>query len=303
MSVAIICTSANGKRLTMSLLQQRDLIFTHLHLTGALWDQPPRDLFEDRIAAVGKHGGVGMGMGADELERLLTNYGQDKVQAILEEHNVAITEVEILIGWDAPEEYSGPARDRLFGLAEQVGATKVKAAAVAPPGVPMTPHDVLVEQFIKLCDLGAERGLNIALESIAIMPGFSYSQAADVVIAANRPNGKLQIDMWHLFRDPTGLAAVDKVTGSQIAGVELGDGPAQPSANLMDECVNGRLLPGDGEFDVIPLLHKLDAMGVDVPISIEVLNSKLRKLTPGENVSRSIAAIKAFMESARAALD
>jgi sugar phosphate isomerase/epimerase len=286
----------------MSLLQQRDFIFTHLHLTGALWDQPPRDLFEDRVAAVGKNGGIGMGMGADELERLLTNYGQDKIQAILAENNVAITEVEVLIGWDAPEEFSGPARDRIFGLAEQVGATKVKAAAVAPPGVPMTPQDVLTEQFIKLCDLGAERGLNIALESIAIMPGFSYSQAADVVIAANRPNGGLQLDMWHLFRDPTGLEAVDKVSGSQVAGVELGDGPATPSANLMDECVNGRLLPGDGDFDVTSVVHKLDAKGVDLPISIEVLSSKLRKLTPSENVSRSIAAIKAFLASARAAL-
>jgi sugar phosphate isomerase/epimerase len=287
--------------ITMSLLQQRGLIFTHLHLTGALWDQPPRDSFEDRVAALGKHGCLGMGMGADELERLLTNYSADKIRGVLEDHDVRITEVEVLIGWDAPEEYSGPARERIFRLAEEVGARKVKATAVAPPGVPIGPLDELATKFGQLCDLAADRGLNVALESISVMPGFSYDMAADVVIAADRPNGGLQIDMWHLFRDPTGVAAANKVAGHQVAGVELGDGAARASADLMDECVNGRLLPGDGEFAIIPVLHSLDAKGVDVPLTVEVLSTKLRKLTPDENVARTVAAVRSFLEVARAA--
>jgi len=131
----------------MGILQQRDLIFTHLHLTGALWDQPPRDSFEDRVAAVGKHGCPGMGMGADELDRLITNYSADTIRGVLAEHNVTITEVEVLIGWDAPEEFSGPARNRIFRLAEAVGAPKVKATAVAPPGVEIAPLDELATKF------------------------------------------------------------------------------------------------------------------------------------------------------------
>jgi sugar phosphate isomerase/epimerase len=285
----------------MGILQQRDLIFTHLHLTGALWDQPPRDSFEDRVAAVGKHGCPGMGMGADELDRLITNYSADTIRGVLAEHNVTITEVEVLIGWDAPEEFSGPARNRIFRLAEAVGAPKVKATAVAPPGVEIAPLDELATKFGALCDLAADRGLSVALESIAVIPGFNYGMAADVVIAADRPNGRLQIDTWHLFRDPTGLSAIDKIAGHQVAGIELGDGMAQPSADLMDECVNGRLLPGDGEFDIIPVLYALDAKGVDVPLTVEVLSAKLRRLTPVENVAKTLAAVRAFLDVARTA--
>lgn len=285
----------------MGILQQRDLIFAHLHLTGAFWEQPPRDSFADRVAALGKYHCPGMVMGADELERLLTNYSADTIRGILAEHDVRITGVEVLIGWDAPEKWSGPARDRIFELAETVGAPTVKAAAVPPPGVPPTPIPDLTAKFGELCDLAAARGLTVLLESVAVAAGFNYAAATEVVTVANRPNGKLLLDMWSLFRDPSGKSTIDRIAAEHVGGIELADGHAQPRADLMDECTNGRLLPGEGDFDLIPVLQALDAKGVDVPLTVEVLSAKLRKLTPSENVAHTLSAIRSFLEIARSA--
>lgn len=284
----------------MSILDQRELIFTHLHLTGALWDQPPRYSFEERVAALGRHG-CGLGMGADELEALIAEHGAAWVRGVLAEHGVAVSELEVLFGWEAPEEFSAPARERFFRLAEEVGATKVKAAALAQPGMPPLPTDELTVRFGALCDRAADRGITVALESIAVIPGYTYAIAADAVIAADRPNGLLQLDMWHLLRDPTGLDAVARIGGDRIGGVELNDGPEVPAENLLEECVSGRLLPGEGALPVATVLSDVDEKGVDLPLSVEVLSAELRALTPEQNVVRTITAVQTFLKAAREA--
>jgi sugar phosphate isomerase/epimerase len=282
----------------MSILHQKDLMFTHLHLTGALWDQPSRYSFTDRIAALGEHGAVGMGMNVDEFGKLLTEYSADQIKGILADHGQRIIELEVLFGWDHSDDAT-EFEEHVIGLADAVGAEKIKASAVTPPGAETIPTDVLTRRFGALCDRAGDHELTVALESIAVMPGFDYGVAAAVVQGADRWNGKLQLDMWHLFRDPSGPAAAESLEGRFIAGVELCDGPAEPSADLMTECVNGRLMPGAGAFPLIPLLKSLDAKGVDVPVSVEVLSAELRELSPSENVAKTKAAVEAFLQIAR----
>lgn len=150
-----------------------------------------------------------------------------------------------------------------------------------------------------MCDRAAARGLNISLEAMAVMPGFTYQVASDIVVAADRPNAGLLIDMWHLFRDPTGIGSLDQLTGAQIAAVEFADAPSTPSPDVMNEVLSGRLLPGEGDFDITGLLHTLDAKGVDLTPSVEVLSADLRDLPLSENIARTAAAVRASLEKAR----
>ncbi|TDP97986.1 sugar phosphate isomerase/epimerase family protein [Labedaea rhizosphaerae] len=286
----------------MSLVQPQEMIMGYLQLTGAFWDQPPRDSLEERIAALREFGCVGMGMNIDELERVEAATSRDHLRGMFAGYGVGLVEFEMLAGWEEADDYQGPLRERevrTFALAEAYGVPKVKAFAMAIPGITLAPVEVLAKRFAALCDRAADHGVDIALECLSFMPGFSHAKMVDVVTLADRPNATVQVDMWHLMRDPTGVPSLDRLTGKQIAGVELCDGPAQPPADLMKEAVDGRLLPGDGEWDIAGVLRTLDAKGVDVPISVEILSEELRTLTPRENVARTVTAVRDYLERIR----
>ncbi|MFJ6460764.1 sugar phosphate isomerase/epimerase family protein [Streptomyces sp. NPDC091387] len=286
----------------MTLLTRTDLGFAYLQLTGSAWQEPVRYTLEERLAALAENNCASMGMSIEELETFLSEYSADKLRGLLSEYAVRLHELEVHFGWNAGPEESAAALEtetRFFELAEIAGIPSVKSCAVYPPGVEMPPTDVLAERFGAMCDRAAARGLNVSLEAMAVMPGFTYQVASDVIAAADRPNAGLLVDMWHLFRDPTGLGSIDQLTGAQIAGVEFGDAPRTASPDVMNEVLSGRLLPGDGDFDITGLLHRLDAKGVDVAPSAEVLSADLRALPLSENIARTAAAVRASLEKAR----
>ncbi|WP_405699463.1 sugar phosphate isomerase/epimerase [Streptomyces sp. NBC_01383] len=286
----------------MTLLTRTDLGFAYLQLTGSVWQEPVRYTLEERLAALAENNCVSMGMSVEELETFLSDHSADKLRGLLSEYGVRLHELEVHFGWSAGPEESGPALEtetRLFELAELAGIPSVKSCAVYPPGVEMPPTEVLTERFGAMCDRAAARGLNISLEAMAVMPGFTYQVASDIVVAADRPNAGLLVDMWHLFRDPTGVGSIDQLTGAQIAAVEFADAPSTPSPDVMNEVLSGRLLPGEGDYDITGLLHTLDAKGVDLTPSVEVLSADLRALPLSENIARTAAAVRASLEKAR----
>ncbi|NGO70465.1 sugar phosphate isomerase/epimerase [Streptomyces sp. SB3404] len=286
----------------MSLLNQQNPFFAHPHLAGSVWPDPVRDTFEDRVAAVAAVGSPGMGMGAYELEEVLKTRSLDSLLGVAAEHGVHIGEIELLLGWHADGEEGEQARrteEQLFSWAEAFGAERVKTSAVFFPPAGLPPMDLLVERFAALCDRAAERGLAMELEPFAVFPAFHYGVAADVVAAADRPNGGLLIDAWHLFRDPNGPGALERVEGRHITGVELCDGAADPvGGDLQKDCVDSRMLPGEGDFDLVWMMRTLEAKGVDVPLSTEVLSAQLRELTPKEVATRTTAAVRKLLSAA-----
>ena len=283
----------------MAILDNPDLMFPQLQLTGAGWDQPARHSFADRLAAAARHGVNCIGLNVDEADKQLAERSPEELRALIAEHGLRVAELEVLFGWD----HSDDATDletHIFELAVTVGATKVKAAGITPPGTEPTPTDVLTRRFGALCDRAAAHGLTIALETIAAFPGFDLAVAADVLLGADRPNGTLQVDTWHLFRDPSGRAALDRLEARHIGGLELADGPAEAPADLMTECVTGRLLPGEGEFPLAELLRDLHDRGVDLPISVEVLSAQLQELEVDDIAARTQVAMQKVITAAQA---
>lgn len=282
----------------MSLLRPHELTIGYLQLTGAAWDQPARYSLTDRLAALAAAGFTGTGLDTEDLERVQAERGADWVRGQFAEHGLRLVELEMVTGWETADDHTGPLRereDRAFQLAEEYGVRKVKAFALAVPGVRLAPVEVLAKRFGALCDRAAAHGVGIALESLSFMPGFNHAGVVEVLRLADRPNATVQVDMWHIFRDPTALPALDELSARQIGGIELCDGPLAPPGDLLTEAVDGRLLPGHGEWDVLGFLRHLDAKGVDVPLSTEVLSTTMRALSPKENATRTMTAVRKFL--------
>ena len=208
----------------------------------------------------------------------------DDLRAAAADHGLAITDVETVGDWLAPEPTDVDARvrsvvypaDELLDITAALGAPTVTAIH---PGAPR-PLDESAAAFASLCDRAADRGLRVALEFVPWMGIDSAAAAWEVVRTADRPNGGLLVDLWHHRRSSADDEALRRVPADRIFSVQLCDGTAQPNGALVDD-VQHRMLPGRGELDAVGFLRVLREMGVDAPVGVEVFDAALVAVGPG----------------------
>jgi sugar phosphate isomerase/epimerase len=81
--------------------------------------------------------------------------------------------------------------------------------------------------------------------------------------------------------------------------VQLNDAPAKAEANLVDETMHRRLVPGEGAIDLVGLVRLLDAGGSRAPIGVECFSDELNALPAAEVARRVGDATRAVLAEAR----
>jgi sugar phosphate isomerase/epimerase len=158
--------------------------------------------------------------------------------------------------------------------------------------------DACAEAFAAVCDRAARAGMLAHLEF------FPWSGMADMRVAweiarrADRPNGGVLVDLWHLARGPNAGVLVDEVPGEKIFCVQVNDVLAQPRAEVAEEGMHHRQLPGAGAGQVAALLGELRARGCRAPFEVEVFNDDLHALDPFEAARRAAAALRSVAPQA-----
>ena len=142
--------------------------------------------------------------------------------------------------------------------------------------------DEAATAFAGLCDRAAEHGLLVHLEFLPWSRIPDLATAWEVVRSADRPNGGLMLDAWHYFRSKPDGALLRSIPGASILGVQLCDAPAAPDPEPLHATLHERLLPGDGELDLVSLLADLRATDTTAPIGVEVFSDVLHALDPEE---------------------
>lgn len=125
-------------------------------------------------------------------------------------------------------------------------------------------------------------GIRVALEFLPYSGIRSLAEARDVCSRVGYDACGLMIDTLHLMRSGGTPEDVAALSATEIACVQVADGPAHPPADLVDESRNGRLLPGAGAFDTQGFAAALKKLGYAGTVSVEVLSSHLRTLPPDE---------------------
>ena len=102
--------------------------------------------------------------------------------------------------------------------------------------------------------------------------------ALTVVQGAGAANAALCIDTWHMAK--LGISADDlrAVPGHLYGWVELSDGQWENMPDPVDETINHRALPGEGEFPIREYVAAVRGAGYDGPWGVEVLSQELREL-------------------------
>ena len=102
--------------------------------------------------------------------------------------------------------------------------------------------------------------------------------ALAVVEGADAPNGGLAIDTWHMAKLGIEPDDLRRIRPRHLGWVELSDGRYENMPDLVDETVNHRRLPGEGEFPIRDYVAVCREVGYDGPWGVEVLSEELRNL-------------------------
>lgn len=166
--------------------------------------------------------------------------------------------------------------DKVMEAAARIGARSV--AVVEIFGITPSVEEG-AEAFAALCDKAAQYGLKVHLEFAPFGGIPNLREAHAIINTAGRDNAGLTIDSWHLFRSGSTLAELSAIPAAQIHTVQINDAPLEPWPDVFDETMNGRLLPGEGSFDLIGVLQTLERIGSTAPIEVEVFHPSQKDLS------------------------
>jgi len=154
----------------------------------------------------------------------------------------------------------------------------------------------IVERYAEICDRARPFGLTVDLEFPLFSRLRTLQDAADVVRAADQPNGGVLIDALYYHFARVGLDEIDALPRSWLHFLHVCDAKAAIPATceaMKRIARDERLYVGEGCIDFAGLLARLPAM----PLSIELPNARrVKELGYAGHARRCL-------ETARAALD
>jgi len=250
-----------------------------------------REIAADEAAKLATAAGFeGVGLWYDRLAALEEKEGSlDPVTDLA----LRVEEICYLGGWMWA---TGEARENALVAAEAraemaaaVGSPVLIACASGGTGDPAQ----AARDFQAICDIGAKFGVVMALEYIGAFEQYhDIKSGLELVRAADHPNGKLLIDIFHSFRGGTTVEDFKLPRGDEVALVHLNDVPAGDIMQMND---SHRVLPGEGVLPLREALGYLGDNGYAGALSVEVFSEELWALPPAETARRAYEATAALL--------
>jgi sugar phosphate isomerase/epimerase len=241
-------------------------------------------LFElrDRCEHAQRVGFQGIGLWHADIEHLLETQTFGEMRKILDDHGLDQLELEFLGDWFLdPEDERRRAADKtralLFEAAAELPAHHIKAGNIVGTECEL-PR--IVEGFAELCaDAARYTDAKIVYEFMPYDVNVGdVETAVELVEAADAPNGGLALDTWHLGKLRLEPDDLRRIPPRFLSWVELSDGPYEYAEDRLDEVINRRQLPGEGEFPIAEYVTVCRELGYDGPWGVEILSEELRNL-------------------------
>jgi sugar phosphate isomerase/epimerase len=234
----------------------------------------------DRCAQAARVGFSGLGIWHTDLEHVLETRTLPEVKALFDEFDLRHLELEFLMEWflepgDERRRESDRIRALLWEAAAELSAHHVKVGNI--PGTPCD-LDRLTAAYAELCaDAAEHHDARIVYEFMPFDTNVhDLDSALAVVEGADAPNGGLAIDTWHMAKLGIEPGDLRRIPARHLGWVELSDGLYESRPDLVDETVNHRRLPGEGEFPIRDYVAVCREVGYESPWGIEVLSEELR---------------------------
>jgi len=245
----------------------------------------------DRCEQASRSGFQGIGIWHADLEHVLETRTLAEVKQLLDDNGLCYLELECMLDWmlepaDELRRASDTRKELLFEAAAALDAHHVKVANIfgRPCELPL-----LTQRYAELCAEAAER--HDARMVYEFMPPDVNVQdlntALAIVQAADSPNAAVAIDTWHMAKLGIPPDDLRRIPEGLLGWFELSDGHYRNLPDPVDETVNHRALPGEGEFPIREYVAAARDTGYDGPWGVEVLSETLRALPMEQTFDRA----------------
>jgi 2-keto-myo-inositol isomerase len=160
-------------------------------------------------------------------------------------------------------------------------ALEVPVLIITPDFVAQaTPQDYLraAASLGEAADLAAKSGVRLALEFQKTSPFCACLETALALIEqSGAQNAGVCLDAFHFFTGPSKTEDLAHLTARNLAWVQVSDLVGTPREVAGD---SDRILPGEGDFQLGPILEHIAQIGFDGHVSLEVLNPHLWQVDP-----------------------
>src|SRR6516162_3556675 len=238
--------------------------------------------FADDVAAFADAGWQGMEVWLTKLETHLEQQSLADTRKLLDDRNLALAAgayqggVLLSQGQQRTAHYDH-FRKRLEICQELRIPTMILVADFAEP-VEKVSLERAVVSLAQAAQWAAGFDIRLALEFRAKNTFCaSLDSALALVRQCGEPNVGVNFDVFHFYTGPSKFEDLELLTPATLAHVQLCDLAGVPRELATDA---DRVLPGDGDFRLGPILERLREIGYDGWVSLELMNPVLWKVKP-----------------------
>jgi sugar phosphate isomerase/epimerase len=250
--------------------------------------------FGERCAQAAEAGFVGLGIWHADLEHQLETRSLDEIRRDLDDNGLRCYELEFLWDWFVDDE-DRPTADRrrktLFEAAAALDAHHIKAGNI--PGKPAEMARLNESYGELVADAAAScPGSKVLYEFMPFDVNVNSIESALAVMEGVDDTGVV-IDTWHMAKLGIQPEDLRQFPLERLGWIELSDGQFENMDDQLDEVVNRRKLPGEGEFPIREYVRVAQDMGYSEVWGVEVLSEDLRALPLDEMYRRTFEAASA----------
>jgi sugar phosphate isomerase/epimerase len=186
---------------------------------------------------------------------------------------------------------------RRLGLCQEFGIPTLLVVADFVDTVDQTSLGRAVVSLKQAAQWAAGFGIRLALE---FRSSATFCRSLDTALAlvaeCGEANVGVNLDVFQYYTGPSKFEDLNLLTAANLAFVQVCD-VAGVSRELATD--SDRVLPGDGDFQLGPIMEQLRKVGYDGWVSLELMNPTLWKTKPSQVAELGMTALRRLLGHVR----
>jgi sugar phosphate isomerase/epimerase len=250
--------------------------------------------FADDVAAYADAACPGMEVWLTKLETHLDTHSLAETRELLQRRNLTLAAASyqggLLLSQGEQRKAHYDHFRRRLELCRQLGIPTLLVVADFTGAVDRTGLERAVVSLKQAAQWAAGLGVRLALE---FRGSATFCSSLDTAVAlvseSGEPNVGVNLDVFHYYTGPSKEEDLELLTRENLAFVQLCDLAGTPRELATDA---DRVLPGDGDFRLQPIVDRLRAIGYDGWVSLELMNPILWKMKPAQVAEIGVTALR-----------
>jgi 2-keto-myo-inositol isomerase len=182
---------------------------------------------------------------------------------------------------------------RRLDLCRELEIGTIVIACDVPPPLSQQTIERVQMSLVQVAQEAGRRGLRAALEFQATSSfGNNLQTTAALIAEVASPHLGLCLDVFHWHTGPSKTEDLAYLTAANLFHVQLCDLADTPRELAKD---SHRILPGEGDISLTPLLHRLREINYAGCLSIELMNPHLWQVPPLQLADAALASLRRLL--------